>query len=316
MRGRDVPDDDMPNLPWTGRKDAPRIGDAALEAVLAGAELPPDSQPELLSLGDLVTALTAAPASAELAGEAAAMTEFRNRSGVSVPIRQVRRRPHLIAQFLSAKAAVAAAAAVISVGGVTAAAYAGALPSSVQRLAHSAIGAPAAPGTTPGGPKAPKPPAGGHGAPGLCLAYAKAKAHGTPALQSAAFQRLVQAAGGADKVASYCKPARHRPSHPGSFPSCRPTTLPSAPSGQNPSGAPAPNQGGMPSGRPSGLPTGHPVAPPSCLPIPLPTGTPAPLPSGSAHPSGQPVPSGGKPTQPGVPGSTHPSGPGPRPTHS
>jgi len=135
----------MPNFPWLGRQDASAIEDAALAAMLSGPEVPDDLAAGLQPAADVLAALRARPSGDELASEAFAMAEFRNRVGVPDQIRRTRprRRPSLLTSLMSAKVAVAAAAVAITIGGVATAAYAGALPGSAQRLAHDVIGAPA-----------------------------------------------------------------------------------------------------------------------------------------------------------------------------
>jgi hypothetical protein len=133
----------MPNFPWQGRQDTSAIEDAALAAMLSGPEVPADLPTGLQPAADVLAALRARPSGDELAGEAFAMAEFRDRVGVSDPVRRPRRRPALLTSFMSAKVAVATAAVAITIGGVATAAFAGALPAPAQRLAHDVIGAPA-----------------------------------------------------------------------------------------------------------------------------------------------------------------------------
>jgi hypothetical protein len=125
----------MPNFPWPGRRDA----DASLDGLLARGQAPEDLAAELQPAADVIAALRAAPASDELAGEAAALAVFRH--GVSSPAsRSRRRRPTLLGSILSAKVAAAAAAAfVVGFGGVAAAAYADKLPAPIQNLAHHVV---------------------------------------------------------------------------------------------------------------------------------------------------------------------------------
>jgi hypothetical protein len=299
MTGRDVSDSDMPNFPWPGRRDAPAIGDAALAALLAGTQLPEDPEPVLLPVADVVAALRAGPARDELAREAAAMAEFRDRVGVSSPARPPRpRRPRLLTTLLSAKVAATVAAAAISLGGLATAAYAGVLPAPVQRLAHDTLGtkAPSA-GRHAGGPSAGRHfggrPAGGHGPLGLCAAYFRARAHGTPAQQAAALRRLEKAAGGAGKITAYCGAARHRPPRHWRRHGCWPRPHPAWTASAHPTWTPAPH--------PTWTATAHPTAPASCAPGPRPTsmprprhghpGWPAKRHPGQPHPTAGPVPS-------------------------
>ena len=152
----------MPNLWWPSRQDAPEMGDASLAALLAGAEPAEGCTGALQPLADALAALTAGPASDELAGEAAALAEFHNRVVCqSLPV------DHAIGgivcpPLLSVRAAAAAAVAALSLGGFATAAFAGALPAPAQQFAHHTFGAPAARGTRTTGthPSAAATPAG------------------------------------------------------------------------------------------------------------------------------------------------------------
>jgi hypothetical protein len=127
-------------------------------------------------------------------------------------------------------AAVIAALAAVSLG-----AYTGGLPGPIQRLAHDAIGAPAAGGTqavgaspvatgTPSGHHGARPLTGHHLTAGalsrLCTSYERTHGNGGGAGQSAAFQELIRDAGGAGNVAAFCAAMPHprvspsSPSHP------------------------------------------------------------------------------------------------------
>jgi hypothetical protein len=125
------------------------------------------------------------------------------------------------------KTTLAVGATVLAVGGVSAAAYAGALPATAQGLAHSAIGAPApqarstdgvarfrvspspvsgqarrmaaAPPTLAAGPEIDAPAVYG-----LCLAFDRAAAKQDDAAMAKAFRNLARAAGGASYVQAYC----------------------------------------------------------------------------------------------------------------
>jgi hypothetical protein len=273
----------MPNLPWSGRQGASGE-DAVLAALLAGTELPEDLAAGLQPAADLVAALRARPSGDELAGEAAAMAEYRDRVGVSHPARPTRRRR--LTSLMSAKVAIGAAAVAITIGGVASAAYAGALPAPAQRIAHDFIGAPAVHRDANGT----KPSAGGArpAIPAACRAYGRALAHGTAAQQAAALKKLVSAAGGANKIAAYCQLARHRRHHYGwggcwtSWPnsSWSPKSWPSGTPSAQPTATPSPNPTLTPGPTPS----------PSCTPFPHPSGSPRPHPSWSpaTHPSSHP----------------------------
>jgi hypothetical protein len=257
----------------------PTIEDTSLAALLAGAELPTGSAPELRSLAEALAGLRARPASDELQGEAETLAAFRSQSGA--PPHTAHRPPARKAPLL-VKAA-AAVATVLSLSGIAAAAYAGALPAPVQRLAHDVIGAPP-PGTpqpalTPfsAGPAT----TGGPGY-GLCTAWAYARAHGTRKQQAAAFGRLAAAAGGAGKVTAYCATA----APPGTTPSQMPQPAPAPHGTGRPAGLPAPHG----SGKPSVLPTPHPSEGPTVHPTPHATGKPSmlPTPHGTTGPTAHP----------------------------
>lgn len=253
MTDRGVSDNDMPNFSRRARRDASEIPDAALAALLAGSTPPPDASAPLLHVADVLAALRAAPASDEAAGKAAALAQFRQRVGVSSqPFRSRRRRSTLLSSLLGVKAAVAAAVAVVGLGGVATAAYAGALPSSAQRFAHDTIGAPsphashgaharnnrhAGHSGTPVGPSA-----SGPAAFGLCTAYRNATKHGKAAQKAVAFRNLEKAAGGAANVASFCASV----AHPGA-------------SAKSHSGAPTSHRAGRRTSHPRGKRTSHPT---------------------------------------------------------
>jgi hypothetical protein len=261
----------MPNFPWSGRRDVSGIEDTALAALLAGMELPADAAAGLRLVADVLAALRAGPAGDELAGAAAALAEFRHRVGVSgQQPRSRRRRPTMLTSLLRAKAAAVAAIAAITLGGAATAAFAGALPNSLQQFAHHTIGAPAPHSTasrTPVGPNA-----AGEAAFGLCNAYKHATTHGDAAEKAVAFRNLVKAAGGAEKVAAFCAAVPH-PGHSAS-PSLHPTGAPSPhhPTGR-PTSHPSPHH---PTGRPTSHPSPHhPTGQPTSHPSPHPTGQPS-----------------------------------------
>jgi hypothetical protein len=247
------------------------IGDTAMAALLAGADLPAGAAPELRPLAQALAELRGQPASDELTGEADTLAAFRQQfSAPGTGYRpQARNRPPL-PRRLPAKAA-AAAAVILGLGGAATAAYAGSLPPVVQRLAHDILGAPA-----PGGQPASRPSLTGPGPAtyGLCTAWARAREHGTGQQRAAAFRKLAAAAGGAGNVTAYCATAT--PS--GTPPLHRPTALPT------PHG----------SGKPAALPTPRGSGKPTALPMPRGSGKPTalPTPRGSGKPTALPTPHG------------------------
>jgi hypothetical protein len=270
VTGYVVSDDDMPNIPWPGRRDTSAIEDAALAALLSGHQ-PDDLPAGLQPAADVVAALMARPAGDELAGETLAMAEFRKRVGVSdLSRRSRRRRPAVLTSLMSAKVAVAAAAVAITLGGVATAAYAGALPASAQSIAHDWIDAPAAhKGSHPAGP-ASGPVATRPAAHPLCAAYAQAAAHGTAAQKAAAFRKLAAAAGGATKIGAYCWPDHPRGHHHWRRPFCWPTPNASWSARSQPSGSAHPMPTSVPNARPSWSPRPQPTPSLSCPPVPAP----------------------------------------------
>ena len=167
----------------------------------------------------------------------------------------------MLASLLSAKLAAAAA---VTLGGVTAAAYAGVLPPSVQNIAHHTFGVPPAhPSTRPVLPATPVGPDGtGPDAHGLCTAYAHLKAHGSAEQKAVALRKLAAAAGGAAKVTAYCAGVAHPGTSasgtPASHPAGKPSALPSHTKAAHPTGEPSSHPTGKPSSHPSGKPASTP----------------------------------------------------------
>jgi hypothetical protein len=234
----------MPNFPWQGRQDTSAIEDDALAAMLSGPEVPEDMPTGLQPAADVLAALRARPSGDELAGEAFAMAEFRNRVGVPDPVRRPRRRPALLTSFMSAKVAVATAAIAITIGGVATAAFAGALPATAQRFAHDVIGAPADHSVSH---------SSGH----------VTAAHRTASHRPIRHHFWWHACG---------TPKSHPTGMPGPHPSWTATPRPSWTPGAHPSWTPRP--------RPAGTPRPH----PTCTPAPYPSGTPRPHRTPGPHP--------------------------------
>lgn len=148
MSGDDVPNDDMPNFLRPARREALPLSDQVLAALLAGAEPPADPAPGLQGVADVLAALKAGPTGDELAGEARARAEFRRGARALAPAHRSR-RPGWFTFRLGTRAAVAAIAAAIGLGGLASVAFAGVLPAAMQRFAHETVGAPAPPGASP-----------------------------------------------------------------------------------------------------------------------------------------------------------------------
>jgi hypothetical protein len=97
----------------------------------------------------VLAALTSAPESSELTGQARALAEFRASAaaparGADLPAPAPRRDLGWMAWLPGRRPAVAAATGTLLMGGLLAVAYAGDLPVPAQRLAHNTIHAPAA----------------------------------------------------------------------------------------------------------------------------------------------------------------------------
>jgi hypothetical protein len=256
----------MPNFPWLGRRDVSAISDASLSALLAGAEPPAGSPPELRPVAEALAALTAPPASDELSGEAEVLAVFRERLGVPSPTRRPRRRPTLLSPLLSARAAAATTVVALGIGGFATAAFANALPAPLQSFAHTTFGAPdahAAPAAAAGTDNSPSPAgpdATGQAAHGLCTAWVHAKAHGTGKQKAVAFRNLAAAAGGAGKVAAYCATVPHPGASPSTTPDGhgQPTTHPTPHATGKPTTHPTPHATGKPTTHPTPHATGKP----------------------------------------------------------
>jgi hypothetical protein len=176
----------MPNISQPPRQDEPIVTDADLAALLAGTT---DPAAGLRPVADVLVALTAEPTGMELAGEAAALAEFRRRARAPVPASRARRNTAGRTRF-GVKVGASVTAVAIVLGGGAAAAFADVLPAPIQRLAHDAFGAPtpsrhdlphrgrsAVPGFSASGPPAVHSKHAARGGPGA----KRARPHATPA---------------------------------------------------------------------------------------------------------------------------------------
>jgi hypothetical protein len=201
------------------------VDDDTIDRLLAGRLDPADAPPGYAAVARLLAAATAPAGRDELAGERAAVVEFLAVAHAHPPTPPVLRRAGMPSKLFRIKAAAAVIAAVLSLGGVAAAAT-GILPAAVQRMAgnapadsgaasatgqeHAATGSAAAStaagSTTDKDHAATGPDASGAARDGLCQAWLAGQGddHGRRE-DSTAFKALAQAAGGADKVAAYCE---------------------------------------------------------------------------------------------------------------
>jgi hypothetical protein len=218
---------DMHLLPGFPEAEPPVADQDLLERLLDGRLDPGSVPPGYGGLARLLAAATAPAAPEELAGEQLATAEFaavmRSHAPTLVP-----RRTAVPRKLFTMKAAAAALVAVLSVGGVAAAAT-GLLPGQaspatgrtpattattaaagqgVGAAARVDLGGAAQAGATDarGRESAVGPDATAAARAGLCRAWQAGEGadHGQRA-DSVAFQALVAAAGGADKVAAYCE---------------------------------------------------------------------------------------------------------------
>ena len=198
MNDDDVLGPDMHRLPWFPEVAPPVADQDSLERLLDGRLDPGSAPPGYGGVARLLAAAAAPAAPEELAGEQQALAQFA--AVHSRPPTRASRRNAVPSKLFTMKAAAAALVAVLSIGGVAAAAT-GLLPG---RTHHVADRAPAA-------------TAAGHGVgaavadldaarQGLCRAWQAGGGtdHGRRT-DSEAFQALAAAAGGADKVAAFCK---------------------------------------------------------------------------------------------------------------
>jgi hypothetical protein len=187
MDGSDASSGEMPGFchPSRPRRE---LGEPLLDALLEGRSLPPDAPVELRVVAEMLADLAGPAEPGELAGEAAArlgLARAPSPAGISPAAhRSARRRRSWISVPGTVRLGGALIAAAVGLGGA-AAAYAGALPSPLQNLAHHLIDAPPAhrarpPRPRPGVPgreaqRRPRPgQASGHGK----HAHGKAKGHG------------------------------------------------------------------------------------------------------------------------------------------
>jgi len=183
---------------------APSVADRdTVERLFAGRLNPADAPPGYAGLAALRAAATAPAAAEELACEQAVMAEFtavvRSHPSTLVP-----RRATMLGKLFSVKAAAAVLAAVLSIGGVAAAAT-GLLPGQAEPAADQAA---STTGAGHGLGEAAVAALDGAAKTGLCRAWQAGQgADNGRRADSPAFRALAVAAGGADNVATYCKDA-------------------------------------------------------------------------------------------------------------
>jgi hypothetical protein len=227
-----------------------------LDLLLEGHPLPDGDPARWEPAAQVLAALTSAPESSELAGEAQALAAFRARGARSGPPSRVRRRsPGRLAWLCGTRPAVAAATGAVLMGGLLAVAYAGDLPGAAQRLAHDTIdapppGGPAAtirePGPAPG-PASPRPPgAGPAGSPSRSAAATPGHraAHGSRT-GSPHHHRASGSAPGTERGSPTGHPGQS--GHPSDSPTPGRTQQPSPPASGPPSAGATPSPSAAPS---------------------------------------------------------------------
>jgi hypothetical protein len=276
MSRGDASEGDMANFLSSVPGDRPQQWNDHLEALLSGQRPPESADAELQGVGELLATLAAAPMDrVERRGQVSALNTFRETFADVQPSRQRRRRPAMLSTVLGAKLGAALAAGAVSFGAIGAAAYTGVLPSGLQNLAHTTVGAPAAdqaeaadPVETPEKAEAPDrdqtadkdksadknksadsatktavgPDATGPAAFGLCTAWTHVQANGQVAEKSVAFRNLATAATGVGKIAGYCANVPH----PGATEAGKPATHPRGQSSSRPTGRPSTHPTGKP----------------------------------------------------------------------
>ena len=208
------------------------------------------ANPELARVAFL---LAAQPSQRELTGLDGALTTFR--AHVSAPHTK-RRRPSMIATLAGAKLGATIAGIAVGLGGAATVAY---VSANTPATPDTRVTAPATPsqasaaggGSEPASGHATKdeqekgaavgPDASGPAAYGLCTAWESVAGNGK-AMDAVAFQNLVEAAGGEDKVDAFCAEV-DAPGKSGDRATGKPAVAPT--------GKPA----AVPTGKPSDLPT-------------------------------------------------------------
>jgi hypothetical protein len=225
MSDDDALEADMHRLLGPLEPISPADGQNILDRLLEGRLDPVSAPPGYGGLARLLAAATAPAAPQEWASEQLARASFAAEMRSHPPI-LVPRRTAVPSKVFTMKAAAAALVAVLSIGGVAAAAS-GLLPGQASPVADQApattadaaahgldkaatanLGGAAQTGSTNGQGRASAvgPDASGTARAGLCRAWQAGQGadHGSR-MDAVAFQALVEAAGAADHIAAYCE---------------------------------------------------------------------------------------------------------------
>jgi hypothetical protein len=207
--GSALPGDMRPLLALLG-SPRPVLDTDTADRLLAGRPVPATAPPGYAEVAKLVMAASGPADPEELSGEAAAIAAFRALAHAHSPT-PTSRRAAMPRKLFTVKAAAAVTVAVLSVAGVAVAATTSRSTGPAEQAAAKAASAPrggAHSSTQGGSADANGPDATGSAMHGLCQAWQSGQgASNGGRLDSTAFQALATAAGGADKVAAYCKAA-------------------------------------------------------------------------------------------------------------
>ena len=249
------------------------LDDDTVERLLSGTLPPGQAPPGFAKVAELLAAAAAAPSSAELAGQAAVLTELRAVTRARPPAIGPSRRARTSRRRRRTGLAVVVAVGALVTGGVAGAAT-GHLPGPVRAAARTVLGSDGgAPSTStqagqpPGPVKRPAGSGGGLGgarpgvstgpggagtaaAPnpgGLCQAFVSGNgAEQGGKLDATAFEVLARAAGGQDRVGAYCQALVEKAQASGKPKGPKDTKQPKEPEQPSPSGNGGQGQGGPP----------------------------------------------------------------------
>ena len=249
------------------------LDDDTVERLLSGTLPPGQAPPGFAKVAELLAAAAAAPSSAELAGQAAVLTELRAVTRARPPAIGPSRRARTSRRRRRTGLAVVVAAAALVTGGVAGAAT-GHLPGPVRAAGRAILGSDGGTPSTstqagqpPGPVKRPAGSGGGLGgarpgvstgpggagtaaAPnpdGLCQAFVSGNgAEQGGKLDATAFEVLARAAGGQDRVGAYCQALVEKDQASGKPKGPKDTKQPKEPEQPSPSGNGGQGQGGPP----------------------------------------------------------------------
>jgi hypothetical protein len=249
------------------------LDDDTVERLLSGTLPPGQAPPGFAKVAELLAAAAAAPSSAELAGQAAVLTELRAVTRGRPPAVGPPRRARTSRRRRRTGLAVVVAVGALVTGGVAGAAT-GHLPGPVRAAARTVLGSDGGTPSTstqagqPSGPvKRPAGSGGGLGgarpgvstgpggagpaaAPnpeGLCQAFVSGNgAEQGGKLDATAFEVLARAAGGQDRVGAYCQALVEKDQASGKPEGPKDTKQPKEPEQPSPSGNGGQGQGGPP----------------------------------------------------------------------